>query len=145
MNRSYLNLRSLDLKFINQGYGLIDHVNFHTRLLPLYIFSHVKLVMYIDSKIRKDYLFIVAVISTLIFSIRTLVNGFTNVTYGQTNATQANSTSNVPTNLVNIQNIPLEKVHVGDIEMGYKMFVRVTPLYFIMVLMMAWMHGTQPF
>ena len=90
-----LNPRSLYLKFISQGYGLIDQVNFHTRLHPLYIPPQVKLVMYIDSKIRKDYLFIVAVISTLILSSMTVVNGFTNVTYGQTNATQANLTSNV--------------------------------------------------
>jgi pimeloyl-ACP methyl ester carboxylesterase len=84
--------------------------------------------MYIDSKIRKDYLFIVAVISTLIFSSMTVVNGFTNVTYGQTNATQANPTSNVTTNLVNIQDIPLQKVRVGDIEMAYKMFGKGDPL-----------------
>ena len=84
--------------------------------------------MYIDSKIRKDYLFIVVFISTLIFSSMTMVNGFTNVTYGQTNATQANLTSNVTTNLVNIQDIPLEKVRVGDIEMAYKMFGKGDPI-----------------
>jgi pimeloyl-ACP methyl ester carboxylesterase len=87
-----------------------------------------KLVMYIDSKIRKDYLFIVAVISTLIFSSMTVVNGFTNVAYGQTNATQANPTSNSTTNLVNLQNIPLEKVRVGDIDMAYKMFGKGDPI-----------------
>ena len=86
-----------------------------------------KLVMYIDSKIRKDYLFIVVFISTLIFSSTTLINGFTNVTYGQTNVTQADS-SNSTTNLVNLQNIPLEKVHVGDIEMAYKMFGKGDPV-----------------
>ena len=84
--------------------------------------------MHIDSKIRKDYLFIVAVISALILSSMTVVNGFTNVTYGQTNATQANPTSNVTTNLVNIQDIPLEKVRVGDIEMAYKMFGKGDPI-----------------
>ena len=31
-------------------------------------------------------------------------------------------------NLVNIQDIPLEKVHVGDIEMAYKMFGKGDPL-----------------
>ena len=84
--------------------------------------------MHIDSKIRKDYLFIVSVISTLILSSMTVVNGFTNVTYGQTNATQANPTSNVTTNLVDIQDIPLEKVRVGDIEMAYKMFGKGDPI-----------------
>ena len=90
--------------------------------------------MYIDSKIRKDYLFIVAVISTLIFSSMTVVNGFTNITYGQTNATQANPTSNVTTNLVNIQDIPLQKVRVGDIEMAYKMFGKGDPILLIQAL-----------
>ena len=84
--------------------------------------------MYIDSKIRKDYLFIVAVISALILSSMTVVNGFTNIVNGQTNATQANQTSNVTSNLVNIQDIPLQKVHVGDIEMAYKMFGKGDPI-----------------
>ena len=127
MKRCYFNPQSLYLKFISQGYGLIDQVNFHTRLHPLYILPQVKMVMYNNRQIRKDYLFIVAVISTLIFSSMTMVNGFTNVTYGQTNATQTNPTSNVTTNLVNTQDIPLEKVRVGDIEMAYKMFGKGDP------------------
>ncbi len=57
----------------------------------------------------------------------TMINGFTNVVYGQTNATQANS-SNTTTNLVNIEDIPLEKVRVGDIEMAYKMFGKGDPI-----------------
>ena len=40
----------------------------------------------------------------------TMVNGFTNIVNGQTNATQANSTNT--TNLVNIQDIQLEKMNV---------------------------------
>ncbi len=56
----------------------------------------------------------------------TVVNGFTNVTYGQTNATQANPTN--VTGLVNTQDIPLQKVRVGDIEMAYKMFGKGDPL-----------------
>ena len=36
----------------------------------------------------------------------TMVNGFTNIIYGQTNATQTNSSN--ATNLVNTQDIPLE-------------------------------------
>ena len=86
--------------------------------------------MYSDSKIRKDHLFIIAVISTLIFSSMTVVNGFTNVAYSQTNATQANS-SNVTMNLVDIQDIPLEKVRVGDIDMAYKMFGKGDPILLI--------------
>ncbi|HJR47376.1 MAG TPA: alpha/beta hydrolase, partial [Nitrososphaeraceae archaeon] len=84
--------------------------------------------MYSNKQVRKDYLFIIVFISTLIFSSMTVVNGFTNVVYGQTNATQTNSTSNVTTNLVNIQDIPLQKVRVGDIEMAYKMFGKGDPI-----------------
>ncbi len=79
-----------------------------------------------NRQVRKDYLFIVVFISTLIFSSTTMVNGFTNIVNGQTNATQTNSSNT--TNLVNIQDIPLEKVHVGDIEMAYKMFGKGDPL-----------------
>ena len=56
----------------------------------------------------------------------TMVNGFTNVAYSQTNATQANSTN--VTGLVNTEDIPLQKVHVGDIEMAYKMFGKGDPI-----------------
>ena len=84
------------------------------------------MLVYNNIQIRKDYLFIVVFISTLIFSTTTLINGFTNVVYGQTNATQANSTN--VTGLVNTQDIPLQKVRVGDIEMAYKMFGKGDPL-----------------
>jgi len=87
--------------------------------------------MYSDSKIRKGHLVMVAIISTLIFSSMTVVNGFTNMVNGQTNAPQTNSTSNVTTNLVNAQDIPLQKVHVGDIEMAYKMFGKGDPILLI--------------
>ena len=86
--------------------------------------------MYSYSKIRKDHLFMVAIISTLIFSSMTMGNGFTNIVNGQTNTTQANSTNNV-TGLVNTQDIPLQKVHVGDIEMAYKMFGKGDPILLI--------------
>src|SRR4029079_381434 len=86
--------------------------------------------MYSYSKIRKDHLFMVAIISTLIFSSMTMGNGFTNIVNGQTNTTQANSTNNV-TGLVNTQDIPIQKVHVGDIEMAYKMFGKGDPILLI--------------
>ena len=56
----------------------------------------------------------------------TVVNGFTNMANGQTNTTQVNSSDT--NNLVNIQDIPLEKVQVGDIEMAYKMFGKGDPI-----------------
>ena len=95
-----------------------------------------------DRQVRKDHLFIIVVISTLIFSSMTVVNGFTNTVNGQTNATQANSTNNV-TGLVNTQDIPLEKVHVGDIEMAYKMFGKGDPILLIPALGMS-MDGWEP-
>ncbi|WP_458719409.1 alpha/beta fold hydrolase [Candidatus Nitrosocosmicus sp. R] len=75
---------------------------------------------------RKDYLFIIVFIYTLIFSSMTMINGFTNIVDGQTNVTQTNSSNT--TNLVNTQDIPLDKVRVGDIEMAYKMFGKGDPL-----------------
>ena len=84
------------------------------------------LIVYSNSKIRKDHIFIVAVLSTLIFSSMTVVNGSTNVAYSQTNVTQTNSTN--VTGLVNTEDIPFQKVRVGDIEMAYKMFGKGDPI-----------------
>ncbi len=61
-----------------------------------------------------------------------MINGFTNTVNGQTNTTQANSSN--ATNLVNIQNIPVQKVHVGDIEMAYKIFGKGDPILLISAL-----------
>ena len=52
----------------------------------------------------------------------TMGNGFTNTVNGQTNATQANSSNT--NNLVNTQDIPLEKVRVGDIDVAYDVWQR---------------------
>jgi pimeloyl-ACP methyl ester carboxylesterase len=81
-------------------------------------------------QVRKGYFFIIAVFSTLIFSSTTISNyghnGVTNVVYGQSDIDQANSSNT--TNLVNIQDIPLEKVRVGDIDIAYKIFGKGDPL-----------------
>ena len=90
--------------------------------------------MYNDSKIRKDHIVIVAIIFTLIFSSMTMVNASTNTVNGQTNVTQTNSSDTNSTNttgLVNTQDIPLQKVHVGDIDMAYKMFGKGDPILLI--------------
>jgi hypothetical protein len=50
----------------------------------------------------------------------TMDNGFTNVVYGQTESNQTYSI-NAITNF-NLEDIPMEKAQVGDIEMAYKMF-----------------------
>ena len=48
--------------------------------------------------------------------------------YGQSDTDQTNS--NI-TNSVNIQDIPLEKVRVGDIDVAYKMFGQGDPILLI--------------
>ncbi len=88
--------------------------------------------MYNNIQIRKDYLFIVAFISTLIFSTSTIGNfghnGVTNLAYSQIGSDLVDSTNISSTNLVNLQDIPLEKTQVGDIEIAYKMFGKGDPL-----------------
>jgi alpha-beta hydrolase superfamily lysophospholipase len=49
----------------------------------------------------------------------------TKVVYGQSDPNQTNS--NI-INSVNTQNIPLKKVHVGDIDVAYKMFGKGDPI-----------------
>ena len=48
--------------------------------------------------------------------------------YGQPVPDQMNSNT---TNSVNIQDLPLEKVHVGDIDIAYKMFGNGEPILLI--------------
>lgn len=85
------------------------------------------MVVDINKQARKDHLFVIVFISTIIFSSTTMINGFTNVVHGQINATRANLT-NTATNLVNTQDIPLDKVRIGDIEMAYKIFGKGDPI-----------------
>jgi pimeloyl-ACP methyl ester carboxylesterase len=87
--------------------------------------------MYSNILVRKDYLFIIMFLSTLIFSSTAFSNysnnvAVTNIVNGQINPDQINST--VTTGMVNTQDIPLEKVRVGDIEMAYKMFGKGEPI-----------------
>jgi pimeloyl-ACP methyl ester carboxylesterase len=87
--------------------------------------------VYSNRQIRKDSLLIIAVLSTLIVSSATIsnygYNGVTNIVYGQIGSDLVNST-NTTTNMVNMQDIPLEKAHVGDIDIAYKMFGKGDPL-----------------
>jgi hypothetical protein len=50
----------------------------------------------------------------------------TNFAYGQTNQTIFNNA-----NLLNIKNIPVKKVHVGDIDIAYKTLGKGRPFLFI--------------
>jgi pimeloyl-ACP methyl ester carboxylesterase len=86
--------------------------------------------VYSNRHVKKNYLFIIAVLSTLIISSSSISNygyyNVANIVYGQANSGQANSTNT--TALVNIQDIPLKKVHVGDIDVAYKMFGKGEPI-----------------
>jgi pimeloyl-ACP methyl ester carboxylesterase len=79
--------------------------------------------------VRKDHLILVAVISTLIIVNSSISNygyfDITKVVYGQSGPDQMNSNT---TNSVNMQDIPLEKVRVGDIDVAYKMFGKGNPI-----------------
>ena len=79
--------------------------------------------------VRKDHLVLIAVISTLVISSPSISNygyfDITKVVYGQTDPDQRNSNT---TNSVNIQDIPLEKIRVGDIDVAYKMFGKGYPI-----------------
>ena len=77
----------------------------------------------------KIHLVLIAVIFTLVISSPSISNhGYFDVTkavYGQPVPDQMNSNT---TNSVNMQDIPLEKVHVGDIDIAYKMFGKGDPI-----------------
>jgi hypothetical protein len=79
--------------------------------------------------VRKDHLILVVVISTLIIINSSISNygnfDITKVVYGKSGPDQMNSNT---TNSVNIQDIPLEKVGVGDIDVAYKMFGKGEPI-----------------
>jgi pimeloyl-ACP methyl ester carboxylesterase len=79
--------------------------------------------------IRKDHLVLIAVISTLVIISSSISNyryfEITKVVYGQPGPDHMNSNT---INSVNMQNIPLKKVHVGDIDVAYKMFGKGYPI-----------------
>jgi len=96
--------------------------------------------------VRNDHLLFIALISTLVIASPSISNygyfGFTNVVYGQPDPNQVNSNT---TNSVNLQNIPLKKVHVGDIDIAYKMFGKGDPIILIQGLggsMNSWQPST---
>jgi len=76
-------------------------------------------------------LIIIALIIIIIPSGTILIStnnyfGTTNFAYGQTNQTNTNNV-----NPLNIQNIPVKKVHVGDIDIAYKTFGKGDPILLI--------------
>ncbi|MGH9983259.1 MAG: alpha/beta fold hydrolase [Nitrososphaeraceae archaeon] len=79
--------------------------------------------------VRKDHLVFVVVISTLVIASPSISNhgyfDITKVVYGQLVPDLMNSNT---TNSVNMQDITLEKVRVGDIDVAYKMFGQGDPI-----------------
>ena len=61
------------------------------------------------------FAFLLIIPSTAILISNNSYFGTTNLVYGQPDQTNSNST-----NSLNIQNIPVKKVHVGDIDIAYK-------------------------
>ena len=54
--------------------------------------------------------------------------GTTNFVYGQLDQVNSNNATN---SLLNIQNIPVKKIHVGDIDIAYKTFGKGEPFLLI--------------
>src|ERR671921_982989 len=79
--------------------------------------------------IRKVHLILIAVISTFVISSPSISNhgyfDITKVVYGQLVPDPMNSNT---TKSVNMQDIPLKKVRVGDIDVAYKMFGNGDPI-----------------
>jgi pimeloyl-ACP methyl ester carboxylesterase len=79
--------------------------------------------------VRKDHLVLIAVISTLVISSSSASTyGYLDITkpvYGQSDPNQTNSNT---TDTANIQDVPVEKVHVGDIDVAYKMLGEGEPI-----------------
>jgi len=86
-------------------------------------------VMSTHGLIRKDHLILIAVISALVITSSSISAysyfDITKAVYGQPAPDQTNSNT---TNLVNTEDIPLEKVRVGDIDVGYKVFGKGEPI-----------------
>src|ERR671913_648015 len=81
--------------------------------------------------VRKDHLILIAAAAPMLIIASSLIGidgyfGTPKIAYSQSDQDQMNS--NTTTNSVNIQDIPLEKVRVGDIDIAYKMFGKGEPI-----------------
>jgi pimeloyl-ACP methyl ester carboxylesterase len=76
-------------------------------------------------------IFSITIITLLLVITASSINSFTTTsihsTYGQAIQSSPDS-NNTSTNSLNIQNIPAKKVHVGDIDIAYKMFGKGDPI-----------------
>jgi hypothetical protein len=69
------------------------------------------------------FAFLLIIPSTAILISNNSYFGTTNIVYAQSDQTNSNVT-----NSLNIQNIPVKKVHVGDIDIAYKTFGKGDPI-----------------
>ena len=80
--------------------------------------------------VRKDHLILIAAAAPILIIASSLIGidgyfGTPKIAYSQSDQDQMNSNT---TKSVNIQDIPLEKVRVGDIDIAYKMFGKGEPI-----------------
>ena len=80
--------------------------------------------------VRKDHLILIAAAAPMLIIASSLIGidgyfGTPKIAYSQSDQDQMNSNT---TKSVNIQDIPLEKVRVGDIDVAYKMFGKGDPI-----------------
>jgi pimeloyl-ACP methyl ester carboxylesterase len=80
--------------------------------------------------VRKDHLILIAAAAPMLIIASSLIGidgyfGTPKIAYSQSDQDQMNSNT---TKSVNIQDIPLKKVHVGDIDVAYKMFGKGEPI-----------------
>jgi hypothetical protein len=82
--------------------------------------------------IQKDHLILIAAAPMLVIASSLISNDVyfstTKIVYGQSDPDQGNS--NIK-NSADMQNIPLEKVRVGDIDIAYKMFGNGEPILLV--------------
>jgi pimeloyl-ACP methyl ester carboxylesterase len=102
---------------------------------------HIPAVVHFEVPILVTIVLIIIIIpnSTILITTNNYFGTTTNLAYGQTNQTYSNNA-----NLLNIQNIPVKRVHVGDIVIAYRTFGKGDPILLISGSGLA-MDQWQPF
>jgi hypothetical protein len=82
--------------------------------------------LWVDMSLFIAFAFLFIIPSTAILVSNNSKFGTTSLVYGRLGQMNLNTT-----NSINIQNIPVKKVHVGDIDVAYKMFGKGDPFILI--------------
>jgi pimeloyl-ACP methyl ester carboxylesterase len=80
--------------------------------------------------IKVDYMLITSIILSFIIIAASFVN-FVYSQASQMDSNRSSNTNNTNANTLNIKNIPAKKVHVGDIDIAYKIFGKGDPIILI--------------